>query len=394
MNFRTIAIAGLFLSLNIFSLKGQYSIMMGYGQASKSVKSDVPIIVGKSSPTGFSTAELSKAFPKLNIPAEVIRINYPDMSSAADTLGIIWYLKPEGYSQSGEINIVLVGISPDGSYKYYVDNNNDRTYGADEDSFVFAKEEEKRILKILIKGSTNDYTLFNPSFIPPPAAPSRTGIYNTAWINSSKKPAIAFDFSISFGGGDAKLSYAPVASNINSYQYVANIFGAFKPNAGIDFSWYNFHITLSGAFERDQYASIMLYGYSNNFRSRYFDRGNWQTAKLHTSISAEYDIRILKFLRITPFASYSVYTNIDDKKFDRAIIVPPDARYKDMSSREAGLKLKVPTSEKSLIYLKVAFSKSWFDATEYLPSITEGTYALDYRQTFFGVGMQFRITKD
>ena len=393
MNFRTIAVAGLFLLLSIFSVKGQYSIMMGYGQASKSVKSDVPVIVGNASPSGFSTAELSQAFPKLKIPSEVVRVNYPDMSSVADTMGIIWYLKPEGYSQTGEINIVLVGISPDGSYRFYVDNNNDRTYGSEEDSFVFAPEEEKRILKIRIMGSINDYTLFNPSFVPPPAAPSRTGIYNTAWINSSKKPAIAFDFSLSFGGGDTKLSYSPKESNINTYQYVADIFGAFKPNAGIDFSWYNFHITLSGAFERDQYAAIMLYGYSANFRSRYFDRGNWITAKLHTSISAEYDIRIVRFLRITPFASYSIYTNIDNKKFDRAIIVPPNAHYKDMYSREAGLKLKVPTSEKSLVYLKVSFSKSWFDATEYLPEVTEGTYSLDYHQTFFGVGMQFRITK-
>jgi len=110
MNFRTIAVAGLFLLLSIFSVKGQYSIMMGYGQASKSVKSDVPVIVGNASPSGFSTAELSQAFPKLKIPSEVVRVNYPDMSSVADTMGIIWYLKPEGYSQTGEINIVLVGF--------------------------------------------------------------------------------------------------------------------------------------------------------------------------------------------------------------------------------------------------------------------------------------------
>jgi hypothetical protein len=64
-----------------------------------------------------------------------------------------------------------------------------------------------------------------------------------------------------------------------------------------------------------------------------------------------------------------------------------------MYSEIFGFKIKLPVSEKGLIYLKTAFSSSYFDATDYLPSFEEGSYSVDYTQVYFGVGMNYRITK-
>ena len=54
-----------------------------------------------------------KQFPASKIPVETIKINFPVMTNAKDTLGILWYLKPENYSAKGEVNVIIIGIAAD-----------------------------------------------------------------------------------------------------------------------------------------------------------------------------------------------------------------------------------------------------------------------------------------
>jgi len=376
-------------------MQGQLSVTMGYRQATSNELSAVPIVVNDPVGNIYSTADLSRQFPDSKIPVETIAVNFPDMSGSIDTASILWYLKPENYSPKGEVNIVLVTINADSVKTFYIDNNNDRTFGDNEEKFTFTRDVDKRMVEIKIMGNFYKYTLINPDYSPPVAAPSKTGYYAQAWVKASRKPSLNFDFSLVTGGGDAMVSYIPVEGVVESYVYQANIVGSIKPTVGLDFSWFNFHVMLFGAFERLQYDETVLYAYSTSIKGgkqRYYDRGSWPTSKLHWGVTAEYDIRIKK-VYFTPFATYSRFDNIQEKKFDKSVTTTPDAAYRDMYTKEAGLKLKVPVGEKTMIYLKYAYSQSWFDITDYILPYEEGTYNVDYKQNFFGMGVQYRLFK-
>lgn len=377
--------------------KSQISVTIGPRTATESFSTAVPIVFALPKNLTFTTDELSKQFPASKIPVETIKINFPVMTNAKDTLGILWYLKPENYSAKGEVNVIIIGMAADSTKTYYIDNNNDRTFAGNEDSFVFKPDVQKKILEIKILGGYYNYTLMNPEYYVAPAPSSRIGYFNEVWKKSIKKPALILDVAILTGGGDAEIRIAPNVANIKEYQYVANIFGCLRPSFGLDLSWYNLHIGGTGDYEVLQYESTVRYDYSDKFETtKHLDLGWWTRSKLHASVYAEYDIRLFNTILVSPFASYSWDTNIDDRRFEKSVPpgqLPADAKYKNMHSKSAGFKIKLPVAEKGLIYLKTAFSRSYFDATDYLPAFQEGTYSVDYSQIYFGVGMNYRITK-
>jgi hypothetical protein len=374
-------------------VNGQISVSMAYRQSTASDATAVPIVVADPVGNTYSTAEISRLFPNAKIPLENITVNFPNLTGAVDTASILWYLKPENYSARGEINIVLVTITADSVKTFYVDNNNDRTFNDAEERFTFPRDAEKRDVQIKILGNYYKYTLMNPDYTPPVKAPSKTGYFAQSWSRSSKKPSLNFDFSLITGGGDAKVSYVPTGGTVDNYVYMANIVGSIKPTIALDLSWFNFHISAFGSFERLQFDETVLYAYAPNIKGgkqRYYDRGSWPTSKLYWGLSAEYDIRVSKVF-FSPFASYSRFKNINEKKFDKSLSVSPDASAKDMYTKEAGLKLKVPVGDKTMVYIKYTYSQSWFDVTEYILPYEDGTYKVDYIQNFFGAGVQYRL---
>jgi hypothetical protein len=387
------------LVIILFSVtaKSQISVSIGPRTATESFSTAVPIVFALPKDQTFRTDELSKQFPASKIPVETLKINFPVMINTKDTLGILWYLKPENYSARGEVNVIIIGIAADSTKTYYIDNNNDRTFADNEDKFVFMPDVQKKLLEIKILGGYYNYTLMNPDFYIAPEPPSRIGYYNEVWKKSIKKPALIVDVAILTGGGDAEISITPMVPNIKEYQYVANIFGCVRPSVGLDLSWYNFHIGGTGDYELLQYESTVRYDYSDKFKTtKHFDLGWWTRTKLHATVYAEYDVRLFNTILISPFAAYSWDKNIDDRRFEKSVPpsqLPADAGYKDMYSQIFGFKIKLPVAEKGLIYLKTAFSRSYFDATDYLPAFEEGSYSVDYTQVYFGVGMNYRITK-
>jgi hypothetical protein len=367
MKFRSPISIIILLFFSIIS-NGQISVSIGPRTATESFSTTVPITFALPKKQTFSTAELSKQFPDSKIKTETLNISFPNMANAKDTIGILWYLKPENYSPKGEVNVILVGIAADSTKTYYIDNNNDRVFADNEESFVFKPEIQKKLLEIKILGGYYNYTLMNPDYYVAPAPPSRIGYYNEVWQKSIKKPAVILDFSLLTGGGDAELSIKPYATNIKEYQYVANIFGCFRPSVGIDLSWYNLHIGATGDFEILQYESTIRYDYSDKFKTiKHLGFGWWTRTKLHATVYAEYDLRLLHTFCLTPFAAYSWDSNIDDRRFEGTIDpsqLPAGAGYKNMYSKIYGFKIKFPVSEKGLVYLKTAFSRSYFHATD------------------------------
>lgn len=379
-----------FCLFTLLPLAGQFDVTLGYRRATAEINSEVPVAVDKPRQSGFSTALLSKQYPSYRIPVEEIKVYYPDLSGAIDTVGILWYLRPESYSRQGEVNVILVAFSPDSTKTYYIDNNNDRIFADNEEKFVFPADIEKKVLEIKILGNYYNYTLMNPDYAPASGPSRKMADYTNIWRSAARRPSVSFDFSVIAGGGTAGLSFTPTEGSITNYAYQANIFGCLKPAAGVDFSWYNFHITGFAAYERLQYDETILYTYTETGRSRNFDRGSWPTSKLHTGLSAEYDIRLWT-LYLTPLASYSTHKILSQEKFDRAVPASPDAEYRNAYTKEAGAKLKIPVASKTVIYLKYLFSTTWFDASDFIPEYTEGSYSLNYKQNYFGIGVLYRL---
>jgi hypothetical protein len=129
---------------------------------------------------------------------------------------------------------------------------------------------------------------------------------------------------------------------------------------------------------------------------RHFDLGWWTRTKVHCTLYAEYDIHLFNKVYFTPYASYSWDSNIDDRRFEKTVdpnSLPENADYRDMHSEQYGFKIKLPVAEKAIVYLKTSYSRAFFDATDYLPAFEEGSYKIDYTQIYFGVGMNYRLTK-
>ncbi|GEM_PF-982873 len=372
------------------SVYSQIDMTIGYRRATAEVTSEIPVFVEEPSGTGFSTTGLSGRYPAYRIPAEEIRVLFPDLSQAVDTVGILWYLRPENYSQRGEVNIIIVAIGQDSSKTYYIDNNNDRVFADNEEKFSFSPDVEKRVLEIKVLGNYYNYTFMNPDYNPVRKTGKSLKEYSVLWRNYNRRPSFSFLFSMTTGGGKAQLSLQPVEGSIRQYSYNANIVGCLKPSAGIDFAWFNFHVAGLASFERLQYDETVMYAYGENFRGRYYDRGTWPSAKVHAGVSASYDFRIWS-LYVSPVATYSKHWILDKNKFDRSVPVGPDAVYKDSYTWETGARLKLPVSERTVLFINYVYSKSWFDATDFLPEYVEGSYSVDYKQNYFGFGVLYRF---
>lgn len=396
MRIKTLPIAGLLTVLSFLQLTGQeFSVTLGARRSTESVSTEVPVFVGNPDSTGISTYQFSMQYPKAGITAEILEINYPDLSGALDTAAILWYLKPESYSPKGEVNIILVTIGSDSVKTYYIDNNNDRTFADNEEKFVFDKDAENRILDIKILGNYYKYTLMNPDFVSAFSAPSRISEYSQAWRKTSKKPTINIDLSLLTGGGKTELMIEHNGTTYDRFRYLANNHGSFKPSLGIDLSWFNFHIILTGAYERLQFEQKkrIEYGTPTATTGRTtFNRNNWPIQKLHAGISAEYDIRIYK-VYLAPLASYWVTKSLDKNVFDKYF---PNAKLYGWKSVEAGAKIKIPIATNTLLYLKYVYSETSFDASGFsLVSDDTFIYTPEYKkynQNYFGFGFQFRIS--
>lgn len=395
MKIKTLLIAGLLFIFYISQVKGQFSVTLGQRRGTESVTTEVPVFVGNPDSTGISTYQFSMQYPKAGIPAEFLNINYPNLSGAIDTAAILWYLKPENYSPRGEVNIILVTMGSDSVKTFYIDNNNDRTFSDNEDKFVFEQDAEKRILDIKILGNYYNYTLMNPDYVSPFSAPSKISEYSQTWRRISKKPSLNIDFSVLTGGGKTELMIEHATVTYDRFRYLANNHGSFKPSLGLDLSWFNFHIILTGAYERLQFEQKRRIEYATPTATTgktTFNRNNWPIQKLHAGITAEYDVRISK-VYLSPLASYWFTKSIDKNIFDKYF---PKGELTGWKSIEAGAKFKIPIANNTILYLKYVYSVTSFEATGFtLFSDDSYIYTPEYKkynQNYFGFGFQFRIT--
>lgn len=378
-----------------FSLRSECQFLISVNKGMEITKViSIPGIVADPNDPNFSGAEFADAYPHLKIPADRIILNYPEIKNAIDTVAVLWYLVPTENQAVGEMNVILIAISPENVKKYYIDNNNDRAFSSYESSFSFRRDEQKRYVNIDVLGETYQYTIFNPDYVTPPSASEFFGNNNRVWKSVRKKPVLSAGISTSFGGGKTSLSFAPVAGTVTYQTYSAVIPGTFRPALRLDFSWLNFHIGASGGYEYTQYTTTTLTSLSGDRNKVLYNRGLWPKSKLNATVYAEYDIPAGKYLYISPYGSYTFSDFISDNVFDKVYHPSTDASYKGGYSDEIGLKMKLPVSPSGMLSFKIGYSSVYLDATEFLPEYKPGSYTMDQHLIYYGIDILFRLTNN
>jgi len=393
MRINTFIFAAIFLFA--FSLRSECQFLISVNKGMEITKViSIPGIVADPNDPDFSGAEFAEAYPHLKIPTDRIALIYPEIKNAIDTLAVLWYLVPVDNQAVGEMNVILISISPENTKRYYIDNNNDKAFSSYESSFSFRSDEQKRYVSIEVLGETYQYTIFNPDYITPPTSAEFFGNNNRVWKSVHKKPVLSLGFSTSFGGGKTSMVFSPAEGTVYQQTYRAVIPGTFRPALGLDFSWFNFHIGLAGGYEYTQYTSTTLNSYVGGRNYVFYNRGLWPKSKLNTTVYAEYDIAAGRYLYISPYGSYTLSDITSHEVFDKAFHPSSDAAYSGGYSTEFGLKMKLPVSPSSMLSFKIGYSSVYFDASEFLPDYKPETYKLDQHLIYYGIGILFRLTNN
>jgi len=371
---------------------GQYFTRLGIGLDTRT-NVTIPVVVADPNDPQFSGELLAGKYPDLNITAGKIDLVYPLMPDAADTVAILWYLRPEEISAvPGEMNIIIVEITPDNRKKYWFDNNNDRVFSSSETSFIFRNTKENREVKIMVAGSYYPYTIINTDYSPPVSPSISIRIAKSSWHDRSRKPSLAIDLSASSFWGNSSLSYVRQSRPSNTLTYYARIPGSIRPVIGLDFSWYNFHLMLSGGYEKTKYTENILVSTDGGSQSTSYNSGTWPSSRLILTLGLEYDISAGRYLYLTPFGAFSTFKNDTRFAFNRNQGTPAGAEYSDLKTYEAGLKLKLPVDTRVMLHLGLAYSSGHFNAEKYFTDILPGSYNMQMKGFYYSVGVNFNIT--
>jgi len=378
-------------NFGILSSYGQYFTRLGIGLDTRTNVS-IPVAVADPNDPQFSGELLAAKYPGLNIPPGKIDLVYPVIPDAADTVAILWYLMPEEISAvPGEMNVIIVEITPGNEKRFWIDNNNDRVFSSSERSFIFRNTEESRPVNIMVAGSYYSYTLLNPDYSPPSAPSETIRQSKSSWSDRKGKPSFAIDLSASFLRADASLSYIKQSRPSNTITYSARIPGSFRPAIGFDFSWYDFHLLLGGGFEKAKYTENILVSTNDGSQTTSYNSGTWPTSRFILSIALEYDISAGRYLYLTPFAVWSNFKNDSRFNFDRYQGSSAGAEYTDSKSYEAGLKLKMPVDRQVIIHLSLAYSSVYFNAEKHFTDVLPGSYRMSMEGFYYGVGVNFSL---
>lgn len=371
---------------------GQYFTKLGISLDVRAT-ANIPVTVADPNEPGFSGQILASIFPGRKIPTEPIRLVYPIMPGAIDTAAILWYLRPEVISAvPGELNVIVVAIMPDNEKRFFIDGNNDRVFSSSENSFVFRNNEKSRTVNIMVDGTYYPYTLMNPDYVPPVTPSETIGSSKKKWASGSKKPSLAIDLSSSFFRGSTSLSYNKLSRPDNVITYLADIPGSFRPALGVDFSWYRIHLLLHGGYERSEYTNnVMVSAEGDNHYTNY-NRGTWPNSRLYAALSFEYDFNAGRYLFLTPFCSFSIFSNDTKHPFESRLQAPEGAEYTDARASEYGAKLKLPAAPSVVIYVNISYSTIYYNAEKYFLDITPDSYRMHQEGFYYGIGVNYRLT--
>jgi len=359
------------------------------GSETITTETNIPMMIAEPSTDGyFNPALMKRLYPELEMPRSKITIVHPEMGDYADTAYMMMFIRDKAYLNKGFINIVVIGIVSERELHYFIDNNSNYIFREDENRIIFTPGIEKEKLVLDMRNGTSEFYLFNPIYSD--AEPPGSSIH-LIWPENNSDPVYYFDFSGTFGSGNASLAYKPDNQTTKRVNYSANIFAFGLFRAGMIMGYKNINLGFYTGYEQVQYTERNKYSYSSDGGGHItYMSGLWMWSKVSLDIAAEYDLRLNDRLKLSPLLSAGYWVAVDGRSFDPDMDHPEDARYTGTWRYEYGLKMKLLISEYSYIYFKIGTIRSLFDARQYITDY-EADYKLKYSRGYLGIGYTYDL---
>ncbi len=358
------------------------------GSETISTEATIPMMIVEPSDGYFDPAQMQRQYPRLEMPLSKKTIIHPEMSGYIDTAYMMMFIRDKAYLNRGFINIVVIGMLSEQELHYFIDDNTNYIFTKDETKIVFTPDIEKERVEMDTRGGISEFYLYNPFYSDAEPYDSSSEL---AWSQGDRLPAYYFDFSGTFGSGDASLTYTPDDQNSNRVKYNANIFAFGLFRAGMVMGYRNINLGVYAGFEQVQYTERNKYSYSSDGEEHVsYMSGLWMWSKVSVDMALEYDLRLDDRLKLSPLVSAGYWTAVDGRSFDPNMDHPEDARYTGTWRYEYGVKMKLLISEYSFIYFKVGKIRSMFDARQYITDYSSD-YNLNYSRGYLGIGYTYDL---
>ncbi|MDX5419239.1 MAG: hypothetical protein LPK09_08470 [Hymenobacteraceae bacterium] len=373
----------------------------------------VPVLLTKLlKGNNVDTSPLAQAFPKYKIPSVLLPVALPNLSAYTDTVAVLWYLRNPFRPSVGVVNVMLIAQKPDQGLVYFVDNNNNGNFLDDGKPFEFKPGEQQRQVQVRDNriGEVG-LLLRNLAPTPVPAVAGKASNQKDRqeegmddWkidvADSGKNFAVHFIGGLSSGSGNATMFYRvkdkPDSDERNkSYTYSAKYFASLQTSLGLALSYRNLYIGGSGSYELSQVGE-------QNLTTRYEkagapaqhflnNQGSWPYTRLNLTVFAEYDIPLTETLRIAPMVSYTRYNLLTEHPFNIFGEAKLNDYFLDRYAYSYGGKIKYEASGRTMLFVELYKRVNHFDASSYFPDIVEGSFNMDLKQTYGGIGIQVKM---
>ena len=291
---------------------------------------------------------------------------------------------------------MLIGVTQDNEFRFFVDNNNNRDFTDDGPYFVFTPNTIIKKIVIENNGDFYEYSMGNP-FLHKEDKFQKRAMIDSQWREASKKLTYNFNISVSSGSGEPSMKFSPkYESDTVLVEYKANLYASMQLTLALELSYYNFSLLLGGSLEKEDYGERFEYLHIKNNEGDIHVRNNptkgqWPDAKFYYEVCLAYNIRLSNVIRISPYIGASSWLYLNDDKFLRYEETKVSKTFKDRYSYSFGSKLKCIVAPKIAIFTDLRYQKLHFDASSYFTYSDPSSFKLKYNKFYFGVGVQYRF---
>lgn len=377
---------------------------VGYDLANDQQKSYdttyIPYWVDKYTDTILSTGTFSSLYPEKNIPVEELHITPPDFSEEIDAIVIMWYLQNQS-SVEGILNLMILTLNRDSLIYYHTDINNNRNFTDDGPPFTFNNNQRYKLLTIVDKNTVYEFRVNNITYKEPAFYTLKPFEKDYIWKFHDKKPSLSLAVSISTGMGNPEMRYCPnQPTDTNDIIYNCTVFSSFNFETLLGVSYQRFYLNLLVGYEKQETGSNFEYIYiydpeSDEVKKTHrTNTGAWPEYNLSFGGTLSYDIPIFKPFRISPSVGIGSWIYMKDHPFlkkdnyeDRYI----DEYFKNRIYYTVGLDIKYLLSKRSALFIRAAFKRFSYDASEYFINADPQSFELKYDLWYIGAGFAFRI---
>ncbi len=377
------------------------NVMNSIERQTRKDTSDLKFVIVELSDASVSTELLREKFGG-RIKQETYTLKLPSQQEKYSA--ILWYL--EQTQPKPIIHITVIKAITSTSFQFYVDRNNNKNFTDDGPPFEFKNSKHK----------FESFTINEPSLTRPfelviinpgngqPQVQSSTKIIPVEQRVDMEEYTLPRPFKVFFGAhintgsGHADLQFDNDQQAHISYN--SKIAGCARLDLDVGISFKGLNLYINGGAEYIQMGVRMRHiqsrhSYQNGTKS---SLGFFPDQKVHYGFGLGYDIKLVKQLYIGPFVQLNKfhYQSVD-KLFDEYTYKDVDLVHMNRSFNQGarsisyGIRLKVAPVNDVRIVIEALRRRYYFDASNYFPDLVPGSYQLDYKLFYFGLGVEVNL---